>query len=368
MTENEDTESDWSCSEGTDLPAVVATVKWKGDTYTGSVVEPSSEKVPSDIVIIQPDTGGSIWCRDAGDDTLTPMSRNECRKLLIDVIGKAGKRDNPSSTDITSCRTAFGTGYPRQISAVAVPPPTLSGGSPPAPIIKPSLSIAGDTAVDTAVDTAGTRVVSFKAGKQMLKGRVVLFSPSPPTLAGVTAVIVGAGTERAYWLRTPSDGIPTALSVTECKRLLKTILSRPMHADGPDGDDNALCVRMCGVQCPAQIVDAKTRNEKAKLKRGSKGPTRGSVDVKSPADVTNCKRATDGDQSIITPKRSRCEIVVSDDTKASASPVVQAALSEPGPSVARMAVGGPDAATVTVSGSAEIMLPLISLLARTSRV
>jgi hypothetical protein len=202
------------------------------------------------------------------------------------------------------------------------------------------------------VVSSGNRTVSFKAGKQTLTGKVVVFAPCPAVLNGIIAARLmsresSPGSE--YWLRVQADGVHVALSVTECKKILKSILLRSIHADGPVDADHELCVRACGLRCPVQLVDAKARNGKAKQKRSTK--------IKTAVNVATSVVAASVVAASVATDMKRSALEVTEDEKP--------------PKKARAAIGDlgdTDAPVITVTGSACAMLPVLELLARRSDV
>jgi len=253
-SEASDDESDWSTSDAETLVqrtevGTAGTVTYKGTVHKGKVA-PVSDEVPSDIVPLQTCDGVAVWCRDPGDGTFVSLSRSECRKVAVEVLGKGAKSDAPTDADIAACIRAFGTGFPVQMKAASTGP-----------------------AVAPPKAAAAEQTVEFKYNKQQLSGVLVSFAPNNPgaNIRAVNVASKGTTSGGVFWV-TPALSGPvkhTAMTVTEAKRAVKSVLGRSLGVDGPSASDDQACIDRCGTPCPVQLHDARVRNERAKHKRAA---------------------------------------------------------------------------------------------------
>ena len=294
-------ESDWDTSADEEvvypLPAAgsTVTVSYKGTKYSGTVVEPSSS-IPSDIVPVTVKSlpassePRALWCRN-NDGALAPLTRGECRKLVQEFIGKSAKTDTPSDADTAACCTVFGTCYPIQMRTET------------------------STASGSASATPADNTVQFKVGKQAMVGTILSMEASscPP---GIIAAAVNGGSASSssvYWLVDDANKKKVPMTVTDARKILKTVLGRPLEQDGPTDEDTADCIAACGVACPAQLYEAKIRNDRAKAKREKKQAAADNA-LTGQTQPTSVKRKAESDAEQPPAAKSRVVQSTADDT------------------------------------------------------
>jgi hypothetical protein len=344
-----DSVSDWSSSDNEDKTAAgtQCSVTYKGTTYVGPSVETAAD-VPSDVATFSTAAGVAMWCRDVGDGTMLALTRNECRRLVHDVLGKNVQAGSASDSDIAACTLAFGTPFPFQLTADrATAAPVASGG------------------------------VVFRYGKNKVTGEIVALTGTVPK--GMSAA---KASKAVYWLTTAGGDGTVAMTVTEARRALKDIIGRPLAADAPTPEDEADCVEACGCGCPVQLYDAKSRNERAKLRRvgkttvpakdtdkakaKAKGKAKGKdkdkgraeADVEPEADIEAAAAAADEDEDEV-----GVGVLPSQSEGAAASPpcaVKREAVDDVSPSAKRAASDA--TLTLTVTGSAGTLLSIVQCL------
>lgn len=282
MPASETEESDWSSSdcesvvqrieEGTECSAT-----YKGTKYAGKATATSND-VPTDVVPFLTAEGVAVWCRDPGDGVLVPLSRGECRKMAADVIGKSAKSESPTESDIAACGVMFGTPFPVQMKpaeskSVAEKPKDESKIVKDSKESKESKHTNNDRS-ETVPDSV-EETVAFKYNKQQLSGKKISFTKKWIGSADIIAVSVDQkGTAGVFWVvKSASDSSKmVAMTVTDAKKTLKTILGKAIGVDGPTSDDDDACKTACGTPCPVQLHDARARNERAKQKRAAVPP------------------------------------------------------------------------------------------------
>jgi len=316
--------SDWSSSGDEDAVVSPAkhTVVYKGISYVGTAAA-CDNSVPSDVVslLIAGKSGKSakaLWCRDPGNGALVPLSRSECRKLATDVIGKSAKADTPSRADVVACGLMFGTPFPLQMNVSEKVPK----------------------------QAASLDAVTFKYSKQTIVGTLVDGKESvlPDGVVGVD--VAGA----VYWLSgVLTDGAKVALTVTEARKAFRHVVGRQLVADGPTDEDNQDCIEACGLKCPAQLYDAKARNDRAKAKRTTKGVKEKTeaveaVEINDAVTTVKVEESDAAQSSDVPVAKRRC-----DDELTSGAKRVRAQEIPTGTTV-----------TVTFSGDVATLLPYLS--------